>query len=129
MACVRYRPRNKKCSGCGKPLRESRTPGVCDRCGYDRREPVRRVGPIIAASIRDRLAHDEYPDDQSWAAPEATAEQLLIQADWHDLAVRWADFALEEIAAGHADMAGERARGAYRFCLQYQLSGGRPDAK
>jgi len=69
------------------------------------------------------------PIDRHDVAPAVPASDLLSVDDYRDLARRWAGWALEEIEAGHPDMAGERARGAARFCLAYQLAGGRPDAK
>jgi hypothetical protein len=69
------------------------------------------------------------PSDH-YATPRAVAvADLLTAQDWYELAVRWATEAMIEIRAGHPEMAGEFARGAARFCLKYQLAGGRPDAE
>lgn len=68
------------------------------------------------------------PVDREEPIKTMAATDLLSVEDWKHLARRWADHALEEIALGHPQSAGEYARGAYRFCLKHQLYGGRPDA-
>ena len=66
------------------------------------------------------------PVDRHDVAPAVPANDLLSVNDWLELAIRWADHALVEIAVGHPEMAGEYARGAYRFCLKHQHAMGKP---
>ena len=54
------------------------------------------------------------------------ASSLLTVDDWRELTRRWADHAIVEIEVGHPEMAGEYARGAARFALEYQKKGGKP---
>lgn len=69
------------------------------------------------------------PSDHYKAARTVNPADLLTVDDWRELAQRWAARAMAEIEAGHPELAGEYARGAARFCLTYQLHGGRPDAE
>lgn len=83
--------------------------------------------PEQVQTVNDYLGSWGPQPDDHYAPPCAVeASEILTRDDWRELAVRWADWALEEIAAGHAEMAAERARGAYRFCLWFQQANGRP---
>lgn len=66
------------------------------------------------------------PADHYKAPRSVDPAELLTVDDWKELARRWADQALVEIAAGHPELAGEYARGAARFCLKHQQALGKP---